>query len=141
MTTPVTFDKSLIAPCGINCGTCFAFLRDKNKCNGCVTISANKPKTRLCIIRNCEHRLKTTSGFCYDCEKFPCKRLKQLNERYWTKYKANLVQNLLTIKELGMTNYLKEEINKWTCPDCGSVISVHKDNCIVCNRDLNKNAL
>ena len=29
MTTSVAFDKSLIAPCGINCGTCLANLRVK----------------------------------------------------------------------------------------------------------------
>lgn len=35
MRAQVSFDKSLIAPCGMNCGTCIAYLRDKNKCPGC----------------------------------------------------------------------------------------------------------
>ncbi len=25
----------LIAPCGMNCGTCLGYLREKNKCVGC----------------------------------------------------------------------------------------------------------
>jgi hypothetical protein len=26
------FNKQLIAPCGMNCGICLGYLRDKNKC-------------------------------------------------------------------------------------------------------------
>jgi len=31
------FKSSLIAPCGIYCGVCYAHLREKNKCFGCRT--------------------------------------------------------------------------------------------------------
>lgn len=39
------FRKTLIAPCGINCGICLAFLRDKNTCMGCREFDVNKPDT------------------------------------------------------------------------------------------------
>jgi len=29
----------LIAPCGMNCGACIAFMRDKNNCPGCRVFS------------------------------------------------------------------------------------------------------
>lgn len=29
-------DKTLIAPCGMNCQLCYAFQREKNKCPGCL---------------------------------------------------------------------------------------------------------
>ena len=44
----------LIAPCGMNCGICYAYLREKNKCFCCHIEDPNKPKTRLnCKIKNC----------------------------------------------------------------------------------------
>jgi hypothetical protein len=142
MKTSVAFDRSMIAPCGMNCGTCIAYLRAKNKCCGCLPTSINKPKTRLlCKIKNCEQLQKTTSKFCYDCKEFPCQRLKHLDKRYRTKYKTSFIQNLLTIKEIGITNYLSNEAIRWTCPDCGSIISVHRDKCLTCNRDLIKTTL
>ena len=139
MNTSVAFDKALIAPCGINCGTCIAYLRDKNKCCGCrPEIGFKVAHCYFCKIKNCDYLVTTDSKFCYDCDKFPCQRLKQIDKRYRIKYKTSLIQNLSEIKEIGMINYLADEINIWTCPECGSVISVHRDNCPSCNRDLNK---
>lgn len=28
-------NRNLIAPCGMNCGVCIAYLREKNRCQGC----------------------------------------------------------------------------------------------------------
>ena len=137
MTTSVTFDRTMIAPCGMNCGTCIANQRDKNKCSGCRISFADKSKTRQnCIIKNCLYLENTTSKFCYDCEKFPCQRLQQLDKRYRTKYRTSFIQNLETIKELGITTFLINEVIRWTCPDCGSTLSCHRNNCRTCNRDL-----
>lgn len=142
MTISVTFDSTMIAPCGMNCGTCIAYLRDKNKCPGCLSTATNKPKTRLyCKIKNCDSLAKTTSKFCYDCEMFPCLRLKQLDKRYRTKYKTSFIQNLGTIKETGITNFILNETIRWTCPNCGSTLSCHRKNCLKCNLDLSKSIL
>jgi hypothetical protein len=40
-------DRFLIAPCGMNCRICAAFLRVKNKCLGCRGSDLQKPITRL----------------------------------------------------------------------------------------------
>jgi Protein of unknown function (DUF3795) len=131
----------MIAPCGINCGTCIAHLRNRNKCCGCRPDSGFKVNhCSTCRIRNCEYLSKTGSKFCYDCEIFPCLRLKQIDKRYRIKYKTGLIQNLIIIKEIGIYKYLKNEIARWSCPNCGSLISVHRDNCLTCNLDLNKNS-
>lgn len=137
MTTIVSFDKSLIAPCGINCGTCMANLRAKNKCFGCRVDFDSKRKTcNECKIKNCDLLAETSTKFCYECEKFPCDRMKHIDKRYLTKYRAGLIQNLVTIKEKGMENFLELEVIKWTCPNCGSATSVHRDKCPACGRDL-----
>jgi hypothetical protein len=136
MKTSETFNKKLIAPCGINCGTCIAFLREKNKCFGCRIGSEKKAITReMCIIKNCNHFKNTNSVFCYDCETFPCKRIKQLDKRYSTKYRSSLIQNLLAIKKTGMKKHLENEIIKWTCTNCGSILSIHRENCQSCGKE------
>ena len=142
MNSSVTFDKVLIAPCGINCGTCIAYLRNKNKCCGCRPETGFKvAHCNSCKIKNCDNLVTTDSKFCYDCDKFPCQRLKHIDKRYRIKYKTSLIQNLTKIKEIGIINYLAEESIRWTCPECGSVISVHRDNCLSCKRNLNKKTL
>jgi hypothetical protein len=131
----VTFDPIMIAPCGINCGTCKAYLRERNSCCGCLVESG--PKVNHCIIckiKNCEQHKMTGSKYCYDCEDFPCQLIRHIDKRYRTRYNTNLIQNLLSIKEIGIDKYLAEESEKWTCPTCGSVLSVHLSYCLKCNK-------
>lgn len=128
-------DNRLIAPCGIYCGACYMFLREKKRCFGCRIESVDKPKyCYKCKIANCERLLKTSSGFCNDCEKFPCQRLKQLDKRYRTKYNTNLIQSQIVIKEKGMDTFLNQESATRTCPNCGSVVSMHWKDCAQCNK-------
>lgn len=131
------FDKSLIAPCGMNCGTCIGYLRNKNKCCGCRPETGFKVNhCHTCSIKNCDFLAKTESDYCYECEIFPCRRLKQLDKRYRTKYHVSFIQNLITIKETGMAEFLLNEVKRWTCPNCRSVISVHRNSCPACNQEL-----
>jgi hypothetical protein len=137
------FDKEMIAPCGINCGTCMAYMREKkNRCHGCRHADLNIPVTRLnCKIKNCEHLQNTESNLCSDCPLFPCARLKHIDKRYRTRYKTSLIRNLDTIKEIGLDNFVETEVRRWSCPNCGSVLSVHKDYCLKCNFELNRESL
>jgi hypothetical protein len=121
----------------MNCGTCLGYLREKNKCCGCWPESGYKPAYCVtCIIKNCDLLGKTSSKFCYECEKFPCQRLKRLDKRYRTKYRVSFIQNLLSIKEIGISDYLVREETRWICPGCSAVICVHRDNCLSCKQDL-----
>ena len=136
MKTTISFDKSQIAPCGMNCGTCIAFLRDKNKCPGCRVYSADKAVSiQRCIIPKCIYLEKTESKFCYDCEKYPCKRIKQLDKRYITRYNTSFIENLKMIKEKGIEEFLIFESKRRTCPHCGSVLSVHRGYCLTCRKN------
>jgi len=45
----------------------------------------------------------------------------------------SLIENLNVIKEKGMDAFLKKEHQKWMCPTCGGVISVHTRRCYRCN--------
>lgn len=136
MKPDVLFDKSLIAPCGMNCGTCLAYLREKNKCPGCRTCSDDKAvSVKRCIIIKCSHLDKTASKFCYDCEKYPCLRLKQLDKRYRTKYRTSFIENLTYIKEKGIDEFIVFESQRRRCPECRSVLTVHRDYCLFCAKN------
>ncbi|WP_135606565.1 DUF3795 domain-containing protein [Methanococcoides sp. NM1] len=128
-------DLSLIAPCGMNCGICIAYLRDKNKCPGCRGSDINKPVTRTkCKIKNCPPFKRDKLQFCFECEKFPCDKLKHLDERYRTKYNMSMVENLENIKELSLKEFVKNEKKRWTCSECGGTICVHRRYCYSCGK-------
>ncbi len=130
------FDKILIAPCGMNCGICYAYLRTKNKCDGCNIENPNKPKSCiLCIIKNCDVIQSNESGFCFECDAFPCKRLKQLDKRYRTKYAMSMIENLLFIQKLGIEAFLSSENKRWECKSCGGTINVHHKVCDICGKE------
>jgi len=99
-------DNNLIAPCGMNCGICMAYLRKKNKCNGCRAINTWNPKTRVeCKIKNCSSLNTSGREFCYECEQYPCKLLKNMDIRYRTKYKMSVIENLESIRDKGLESF------------------------------------
>lgn len=110
-----------------------AYLRKKNPCGGCLGLHSAKPKyCRQCSVVTCATRKLLDSGFCYDCEKFPCRRIRQLDKRYRTKYHMSMIENLRIIQGEGLEVFLERENNRWLCPDCGAPASVHRDACFVC---------
>ena len=132
-------NTNLIAPCGMNCALCIAFQREKNKCPGCNYPDKYKSKSCInCHIKNCA-KSSQKSGFCYSCKDMPCKRLKQLDTRYKTKYNMSMIENLQTIKSQGIDKFLLLQNEKWTCKNCGSLLCVHRENCQNCHEKYNLN--
>jgi hypothetical protein len=126
---------SLIAPCGMNCGICRAYLRDKNKCPGCRAPDADKPVTRVkCKIKTCNYFQNGKAKYCFDCKNLPCEPMERLDKRYRTKYNMSMVENLAFIKNFGIRKFIKNEKSRWTCPRCGGVICVHKKQCSSCGK-------
>ena len=130
---PIT--SKLIAPCGMNCGICMAYLRDKDHCPGCNGPDDKKPSNSCvkCIIKNCETIKK--ARFCFKCEKYPCTRLRNLDKRYRKKYGMSMLENLENIKNLGIRQFVKNERERWRCPECGGIINVHRWNCFDCGAE------
>ena len=124
---------SLIAPCGMNCGICLTYLREKNKCPGCRDDKNVLGYCRKCIIKNCEKLKENNWKFCSNkCEKFPCTRLKNLDKRYRTKYNMSMIENLNNIEQLGIRTFVKNEKMRWSCSECGGTICVHRGYCYSC---------
>ena len=127
----------LIAPCGINCRVCRAYMRSKKPCLGCNSKTGETYKHIVsCKIKNCPSLLESASGFCYSCEKIPCQRLKQLNKRYSLKYHTKIFENQENIKELGVEKFYKADLEKWTCPSCHHLICMHTGLCENCGKSF-----
>ncbi len=128
-------EEILIAPCGMNCGICMAYLREKNKCPGCRATDTSKAISVMrCKITNCEVIQKGKAKFCFGCDNFPCENLKHLDKRYRTKYNMSMIENLETIRDTGIREFLRNEDSRWTCLQCGGTICVHKGYCTICGR-------
>jgi len=132
----------LIAPCGMNCSLCIAYIFGKNDfnkkgfhksyCVGCI------PRGKNCMFslaKNCNLIKTGKIRFCYECEKFPCASLKRLDKRYKTKYNMSMIDNLNYIKELGVEKFLMHEKEKWKCKNCNDLICCHSGTCLNCNID------
>lgn len=131
----MSLSKDLIAPCGINCGICEAYLREKNPCYGCMS-EKNLRTTHYhvnCGKKTCTPRKHNQDFyFCIECDRYPCQKLTSLRERYVKNYQVDIFENMKMIKEEGMESFLLKEKKKWTCPNCGKMLSVHKPDCLFC---------
>ena len=128
-----TFPVALIAPCGMNCRLCYAYMRDTNTCPGCRNDSGGKSKSVLaCRIKNCGGTANAGLKYCFDCGGFPCARLKHLDKRYRTKYGMSMIDNLESIRKFGIRHFIRAEKEKWKCPKCGEMLCVHKPKCLYC---------
>lgn len=130
---------ALIAPCGMNCRLCRAYMR--NACPGCRGDDSVKTKTRvLCRIKTCEKIVRGGARYCFRCDSFPCGRLNSLDKRYRTRYGMSMIDNLRNIRKFGIRHFMENEKRRWTCPECGELICVHEPQCLSCGRKRDRNA-
>ena len=138
MNSTLSMKSSLIAPCGMNCGICMAYLREKKKCPGCRVFDKNEPVSiAKCKIKNCATFKRSKLKFCFECEEFPCDNLKHLDKRYRTKYNMSMIENLENIKKFGIREFVKNEKIRWACSQCGGTICVHRGYCYNCGKQKN----
>lgn len=118
-----------VAACGMNCALCHSYQDGKKPCPGCRGKASEIRKScRNCAIANCERQ----TGYCYDCPDFPCKRLAALDKRYRTKYGMSMLANLARVREIGEDVFVCEQADKYRCPTCGKLRTVHDDHCLHC---------
>jgi hypothetical protein len=137
--------KELIAPCGMNCAVCSGYLALKHDvkskgirmpyCQGC------RPRDKKCAFlkKRCELLLDNKVRFCYECNDFPCERLRRIDKRYQTHFRMSLIENLESIRGNGLSEFLKKEEEKWQCLKCGETICCHNGICFNCSLDRLKN--
>lgn len=81
---------------------------------------------------NCEQLKDTISKFCYECETYPCRRLRQLDKRYRTKYNMSMIENLEDIRSFGTDAFIELENHRRTCKTCGATLCIHRNFCLKC---------
>ena len=131
-----TIRTSLISPCGLNCRLCRAYTRERKACPGCRGDDSDKSNFCVtCRIKNCEKIVDGRLKYCFGCDSFPCARLNHLDKRYRTTYGMSVIDNLENIRKLGIRRFIRTEKERWTCPQCGELLCVHKPQCISCGHE------
>src|SRR5665647_11660 len=138
MKTKPEIKYELIAPCGMDCAICYARLIRKTECPGCRGDDTSKSRSCInCIIARCDTLRETGSKYCSrKCERYPCRRLRDLDKRYRTKYHMSMIENLESIQAIGVRAFVRNEKVRWTCPGCGGMICVHTGCCSSCGKEM-----
>jgi len=134
-----TAREILIAPCGMDCAICAQYLALQNEvkkrrikipyCTGCRI----RGKKCAFIIKHCALLRQGKVKYCFECNKFPCRRLKVLDQRYRKRFRMSMIENNEVMKKHGIKKFLASQKKRWTCPDCGSMICCHNGLCFNCD--------
>lgn len=131
MRMPEKIETVMFAPCGMNCLVCYKHCNHKKPCGGCLKSDRGKPEhCRKCRIKDCTAEKNIT--YCYECTDYPCKKIKSLEKSYNSRYQTSLVKNSTVVKEYGIETLLEQHREKYKCPDCGGIISLHDAECSEC---------
>ena len=122
---------ALIAPCGMNCNVCRAMLDNSGRAKQCLGC---KPRGKGCTYYGgmCAKVRDEKIRFCYECERFPCTKLKHLDKRYRARYGYSFIDALEFIRDHGMKAHLAKEKKRWKCPKCGGMVCIHNGKCYDC---------
>lgn len=136
--------EELIAPCGMNCAVCSAYLAlthgVKRKgmrmpyCQGC------RPRRKKCAFlkKQCSLLMNDKVHYCFECCQFPCRRLRRIDDRYRTHFHMSLIENLEFIRNNQVQAFLDMQKRKWQCPKCGGTVNCHNGVCFGCNLEMLK---
>ena len=142
MKMPEKMEASMIAPCGVNCLACSAHLGGSKPCPGCRAPSEEitRKSCRNCVKKQCA--FQRGLPWCFACGRFPCARIKSLDQRYRQNYDVDLIQNGMEAKR-DMEGFLQAQRERFTCGSCGGVIDQHHKRCSECGKtvDSKMNAL
>ena len=138
-------DNNLAAPCGLYCGACRHYLVKKKNmmeergfkkgCDGCRI----RNKNCAFIKRDCKAYKTNKIQYCFECKDFPCENLHKMDDTYQERYHLSMIENLKRIKEVSVKNWLQEQQELYTCPQCGGEICVHDAECFDCGLRINPN--
>jgi len=131
--------------CGLYCGACDGLQVTKTgkieiaakkwkmnpadiTCHGCKS-SIISIYCKECDIRKCAQQRKVE--FCFECKKFPCKRISAFNNDKYPHHSI-VLKNLNTIKEKGMKSWLRAQDRRWRCKKCRTRFVWYTKKCDKC---------
>ena len=91
-----------IPACGVFCGGCPTYTREKNPCKGAELNSSRCEKCKTfhlcCLEKEITH--------CFQCSNFPCTRFKGFAKR-WQKHGQDFIENQKLLSEIGEVAFLE----------------------------------
>lgn len=116
-------DERCASICGLFCGACPSF---PEECHGCLSDFVRESCKNCarhgfldCAERHCVTR-------CYACEEFPCGRLKAFSAGPVIDgicNHANVIPDSVRMREVGVSQWIKEKTAEHTCPSCGKLLN------------------
>lgn len=126
---------SMFAPCGMNCRVCYKHCYHQKPCAGCLNSDQGKPEhCRKCKIKDCIKDKRLT--YCFECSDYPCKLINNLEKSYNQRYQASLMANSEYVHQNGLEAFMEQQKEKYTCSNCGGVISIHDRECSECQEKM-----
>jgi len=137
-------NEILVAPCGLFCGACRAYLatlenNDESRpgskqpsmqCDGCLGGGRAPAHISKCEIRACAAN-KTKTGRCSECAEFPCSRITDFNND-GMQHHGEVLENLRQLRTMGIKDWTKHEEDRWACPKCQAKLSWYDAECPKC---------
>jgi len=151
------FEK-LAAPCGLYCGACsiLAAVRRGDPqlleliaggvakylghpvevkdltCEGCLS-DVRAIMCRECNLRACAFEKGLTH--CAQCADFPCQQIIDFNNDGF-RHHSEVLDNIRHQQEIGIEAWVKEQEERWRCPNCSCVVDWYAGQCPDCNTTL-----
>jgi hypothetical protein len=145
----------LVAPCGLFCGACPMYIATQSKdekkvkalmqqfsgsnsnlnladlqCDGCIGGGRVASFCRRCEMRDCAAK-KPDVTRCPDCKEFPCSKITGFNNDGMLHH-AEVLDNCRHIREAGIGEWTKSEVERWSCPQCRKPMSWYDGKCSEC---------
>ena len=146
--------SDLVGICGLYCGNCPYYLAyrrkdtaqlekiskesgipiEKIRCDGCLSrIPSNHCISCKQGFRECAADHKVT--WCFQCNDFPCKRLKDFLNIHIVNgisHHAKVIEDLIFMKTQGIEKWIEIQRNISSCPNCGSHLYWFERKCTEC---------
>lgn len=143
-------DQDLLAPCGLYCGVCAIYLAHKEDnwkfknglakyyqcapeeivCKGCLS-EERFVHCKGCSIRECTF-LRGVEG-CHQCDDFPCEFISELPSLG----QKVALRAIPAWRELGTERFVRQEIERYHCPQCGYPLFRGVRRCRICRVQVN----
>ncbi len=96
---------------------------------------------RQCPYKTCARKKQVES--CRTCDKYPClihhianivKKLQRIERKL--PHLQCIPENFAAIGQSGMHTWLEQQERRWTCPQCGTVVTWYQQHCEQCGTAL-----
>jgi len=137
---------ALAACCGLFCGACSVYIgstEDPERLEKLATRLGTSPDDLRCLgcrsgrlgshCRDCGFKTCAKGkglSFCSECDEYPCAGLVAFQKE--RPHRLELWNDLGRIREVGAAAWIKEKLEEYACPECGTVNSAYDLACRTC---------